>query len=274
MSALDPRTLDPRVSRWLLWSVPFALLALAIGVQTGWGRDLTPDPLVEAPVVPAPVTTAIAPEFRIEGGLDGMKSTVERPLFNASRRPAPPAVAEGAKPTIQRGQFLLTGTMITDQGAVAYLKEASGQGKARSVRKGETINGMLVAEVRPDRVKLTVGDESEDVELKVVKGPKTTVQPTTVAAAPAPAAAPAAQPQGAPVPPGSGTPTARRPATQATQGATDDAATNARNARRAARETERQQAATAAGDTSGTNTNAPQQQNTWQDTYQRMQRRR
>jgi len=265
--------LDPRIARWSYWLAPFAILALVIGVQTGWGSELKPEPLAEAPVVAAPVTTAIAPEFRIDGGLEAMKSTVERPLFNASRRPAPPAVAEGAKPTIQRGQFLLTGTMITDQGAVAYLKEASGAGKARSVRKGESINGMLVAEVRPDRVRLSVGDESEDIELKVAKGPKTTVQPTTVAAA-APAAAPAAPPQGTPVPPAGGATPQRRPATQATQGATDDAAANVRNARRTAREAERQQAATAAGDTSGTATNAPQPQNTWQDTYQRMQRRR
>lgn len=271
MSALEPRSLDPRLARFALWLVPFALLALAIGAQTGWGSDLSPGPLSEDPVVPAPVTTAIAPEFRIDGGLDGMKSTVERPLFNATRRPAPPAVAEAAKPTIQRGQFVLTGTMITDKGAIAYLKEASGQGKARSVKKGESINGMTVAEVQPDRVRLALGDETEDLELKVAKGPKTTVQPTTVAATPV--AVPAAVPPGVP-PQATGTPPQRRPATQATQGPTDDAATNARQARRAAREAERQQAAAAAGDTAGANANPPQQQNTWQDTYQRMQRRR
>ena len=262
--------LDPRISRWLPWLAPFALLALALGIQTGWGQDLKLAPLAETPVVPAPVTTAIAPEFRIEGGLDAMKSTVERPLFNASRRPAPPAVAEAAKPTIQRGQFVLTGTMITDKGAIAFLKETSGNAKSRSVKKGDSVNGMLVAEVAPDRVKLTLGDETEDVELKVAKGPKTTVQPTAVAAAPAGAPV-AAPPQGAPVVPAAGAPPVRRgPATQATAGATDDAATNARNARRAARDAERQQAAGQAAD--GT-TNTPQPSNSWQDTYQRMQRR-
>jgi len=65
-------------------------------------------------------------------------------------------------------------------------------------------------------------------------------------------------------------PVRRGPATQATAGATDDAATNARNARRAARDAERQQAAGQAAD--GT-TNTPQPSNSWQDTYQRMQRR-
>ena len=113
-----------------------------------------------------------------------MATTVERPLFNATRRPAPVAVAEAPKPTIQRGQFTLTGTMITDKSAVAFLKEAAGAGKARSVRKGDSINGMNVAEIAPDRVRLTLGDESEDVELKVAKGPKTTVQPAGDAPAP------------------------------------------------------------------------------------------
>jgi hypothetical protein len=263
--------LDPRITRWMFWLAPFAVLALAIGIQTGWGRNLKLAPLAEAPVVPAPVATAVAPEFRIDGGLDAMKETVERPLFNSSRRPAPPAVAEAAKPTLQRGQFLLTGTLITDQGAVAYLKEAGGTGKARSVKKGDSINGMLVAEVAPDRVKLTVGDEAEDVELKVAKGPKATVPaPTAVAAANA--AVPVAQPQGAPVAPGAGAPV-RRPATQATQGATNDAATNARNARRAAREAERQQGAQQSDAAQAGGTNNPQTSNTWADTYQRMQRR-
>ena len=264
--------LDPRFSRWLAWCVPFALLLLAIGLETGWGQDLRRAPLDEAPVTPSPVQTSVAPEFRIDGGLEAMKSTVDRPLFNATRRPAPTPVVEAAKPTIQRGQFQLTGTMITEQGAIAYLKEAGGAGKSRGVKKGDTINGMVVAEVTPDRVKLTLGDEAEDVELKVAKGPKTTLQPTPAAPG-APGAAPqVAQPQGQAVPPVAGAPQ-RRPQTQATSGATDDARENTRAARRAARAADQQQqpggqsGAAAAGPTP-----APQP-NTWQDTYQRMQRR-
>ena len=265
--------LDPRLSRWLLWLAPFALIAAAIGLQTGWGSDLRRQPLAEAPVAPAPVTTAVIPEFRIDGGAEAMKATVERPLFNSSRRPAPSALAEAAKPTIQRGQFQLTGTMITDKGAVAFLKETAGSGKARSVKKGDSINGMMVAEVAPDRVKLTLGDESEDVELKVAKGPKTTVQPTTVAAA-APAAPAAPQAQGGAAPTAAGA--NRRPQTQAGAQPTDDARENVRAARRAARAAEAQASGGQAAQGTqgaGANTNNPQQGNTWADTYQRMQRR-
>jgi len=228
--------LDPRVGRWLLWLAPFAVLALAIGWQTDWGRALRREPPAEVPVAPAAVTTTVMPEFRIEGGVAAMATTVERPLFNATRRPAPVAVAEAPKPTIQRGQFTLTGTMITDQSAVAFLKEAAGAGKARTVRKGDSINGMKVAEIAPDRVRFTLGDESEDLELKVVKGPKTTVQPAGDAPAPTRQVA-GQQPQ-----PGAaaGTPGAARAGSR-TQGGIagpGDATDNLRANRRAARAAE------------------------------------
>lgn len=230
--------LDPRVGRWLLWLAPFAVLALAIGWQTDWGRALRREPPAEVPVAPAPVTTTVLPEFRIEGGVAAMATTVERPLFNATRRPAPVAVAEAPKPTIQRGQFTLTGTMITDKSAVAFLKEAAGAGKARTVRTGDSINGMKVAEIAPDRVRFTLGDESEELELKVAKGPKTTVQPAGDAPVPPQQAA------GQPAQPGqvAATPGAARAGSR-TQGGLagqGDAADNLRANRRAARAAEAQ----------------------------------
>ncbi len=229
--------LDPRVGRWLLWLTPFAVLALAIGWQTDWGRALRREPPAEVPVAPAPVTTTVLPEFRIEGGVAAMATTVERPLFNATRRPAPVAVAEGPKPTIQRGQFTLTGTMITDKSAVAFLKEAAGAGKARTVRTGDSINGMKVAEIAPDRVRFTLGDESEELELKVVKGPKTTVQPAGDAPV-APrqvAAGQQAQPDPAAATPGAARAGSRTQGGIAGQG---DATDNLRANRRAARAAE------------------------------------
>lgn len=229
--------LDPRVGRWLLWLTPFAVLALAIGWQTDWGRALRREPPAEIPVAPAPVTTTVLPEFRIEGGVAAMATTVERPLFNATRRPAPVAVAEAPKPTIQRGQFTLTGTMITDKSAVAFLKEAAGAGKARTVRTGDSINGMKVAEIAPDRVRFTLGDESEELELKVVKGPKTTVQPAGDAPVPSRqvAAGQPAQPDPAAATPGAARPGSRTQGGIAGQG---DATDNLRANRRAARAAE------------------------------------
>ena len=42
---------------------------------------------------------------------------------------------------------------------------------------GDTINGNLVAEVKPDRVRLTQGDDSEELVLRVAANPRTTPQP-------------------------------------------------------------------------------------------------
>jgi hypothetical protein len=137
------------------------------------------------------VTVALMPEYRIDGGIDARKDTVDRVLFNPTRRPAPPATQTAAGPsTMKRGQFTLTGTTVVGSTATAFLREVAG-GKARSVRKGETLNGMTVAEVTPDRVRLKQGDEFEDLQLKIAAGPRTTVQPAPVVAA-APPTAPAA----------------------------------------------------------------------------------
>ena len=175
-------TLDSRLHTWLVWALPFVVVALLLGWETDWGRDLRRVPPLESNVVAKPVNVALLPEYKVDGGVDGNRETVERTLFNPTRRPAPPAVAVAAKSTMQRGQFVLTGTTVVDQKATAFLREVSG-GKSRRVSQGETVNGMLVAEVRPDRVKLRLNDDVEELVLKAAQGPRTTVQP-----APAPVA--------------------------------------------------------------------------------------
>ena len=133
---------------------------------------------------PAPVTLALLPDSRDEDGVQSRQQTVERPVFVPTRRPAPPAVQaaqEAAKPRMQKGQFVLTGTAVVEHKSVAFLRESAG-GKSRSVRVGETINGLVVAEVKPDRVKLTMGEDSEELLLKVAAGPRTTIQPVQPAA--------------------------------------------------------------------------------------------
>jgi hypothetical protein len=129
------------------------------------------------------VTPALLPEYKIEGGLTGRAETVNRTLFNPTRRPAPTVVADAGRPQMQRGQFVLTGTSLAGERSIAFLKEVAG-GKSRTVRQGEQINGMLVAEVKPDRVRLTLGGDSEELVLKIAVGPRTTVGPLPPVAAP------------------------------------------------------------------------------------------
>ena len=162
--------------RALLWWVAPALAFVAlVGIETDWGGQLHRLPAAPQAIEPKPVVPALLPEYQVEGGVASLNETVDRTLFNPTRRPAPPATAsaEGDK-KVQSGQFVLTGTTLAGDRSIAFLKEVAG-GKARTVRKGDKINGMLVADVLPDRVRFSRGDESEELMLKVSPGPKTTV---------------------------------------------------------------------------------------------------
>jgi len=182
--------LSATIEAELWWLLPAAVLAAVIGWELDWGRSLRLRAPEASPIEPKPVVTALLPDYAIAGGIDARAETVGRTLFNPTRRPAPVAVAEAARPRMQRGLYALTGTTVFGDKGLAFLKEKSG-GKALTVRQGDTIAGMLVAEVKPDRVKLTLGDESEEVVLAVATNSRPTPQP----AAPAPAAGAPATPQ-------------------------------------------------------------------------------
>ena len=202
--------MNPNMSRlraWLWWVVPFAALALLLGIETDWGRSFQRLPGPAPAIEPKPVAVALLPEYRVDGGLGAHAETVSRTLFNPTRRPAPAQTADNARSSMPKGKFVLTGTAVAGDRHIAFLKEVAG-GKSRVVRQGDQINGVLVATVAVDRVRFTQGDDAEELVLKVAAGPKTTLPPP-----PPPAAAPPA-PGGAPlpgaVPPA--TPAARQPA--------------------------------------------------------------
>ncbi len=204
-----------RAALW--WLLPLAALAAIVGWETDWGRALEKRPPPAEAIAPTPVAAALLPEYGIAGGLGARTETVQRTLFNPTRRPAPSPTQAGAA-RMKRGQFALTGTTVVEGQSTAFLREVAGN-KSRRVKAGDTVNGMLVADVKPDRVKLTLGDESEELVLRVATNPRPTAQPVATAAAPA-----------LPVPPpAAGAP----PAAPAAAGA-QDAATLAER-RRAAR---------------------------------------
>lgn len=183
----------------LVWVLPFAVLALLLFWQTDWGRAFNRTPPAETAIAPQPLSLSLLPDYQPFAAGESNRDAVERTLFNPTRRPAPTALADASKPRIQRGQFTLSGTLVADGKATAFLREVNG-GKSRRVAQGETVNGMVITEIRPDRVRLTAGDESEDLILKVAAGPKTTIQPVApgpVTATAAPAAMPAATPAAA-----------------------------------------------------------------------------
>jgi hypothetical protein len=171
----------------LWWLLPLVVLAGLFGWETDWGRAVETRPEPAEAVEPKPVVTALLPEFEIPGGVATRTETIERTLFNPTRRPAPQMAQEGGASQMKRGQFALTGTLLIEGKNTAFLREVAGN-KARRVQAGETINGMRVADVKADRVMLTLGDESEELVLKVATNPRPTPAPVVAAAQPAPVA--------------------------------------------------------------------------------------
>ena len=186
MSALPQGMNAGRLRAWAVWLVPAVALALLIGWETDWGRQIVRVPEVPPAGAPKPVAAEVLPDYTIEGGLPAHAETVQRTLFNATRRPAPELAADSGPRQIAHGKYQLMGTTVTGERNVAFLRDLGG-GKTRVVRQGDEIDGMKVSLVTADRVTFTAGDDSEELFLKVAPGPK-----TTVAAAPPPPGAPPA----------------------------------------------------------------------------------
>ena len=106
--------------------MPFALIAGLIGWETDWGRALKPVPALDSRVAPQPVDVVLLPEYKLDGSVAERRETVDRTLFNPTRRPAPVQLAAATKTALQRGQFVLTGTTVVDKGATAFLREVNG----------------------------------------------------------------------------------------------------------------------------------------------------
>lgn len=219
------KEISTRFRTALWWMGPLVVCAALIAWETNVGRAIRTLPPEAEPISARPVVTSVLPEYVIEGGTAARADTVQRTLFNPTRRPAPAASTEAGQSRMQRGQFALTGTTVIDGKSTAFLRETAG-GKSRRVKQGETINGLVVAEVKPDRVRLSLGDESEELFLRVATNPKPTLPP--VAAAPAAAnahpAAPvadgtAAAPTAGPAIPADGSLAERRRAARAAQAA-------------------------------------------------------
>jgi hypothetical protein len=177
----------------LAWAVANVALGLLIGVELGWGKKLVqPMPV---PVVPpaVPVEIELPPDYRLPALEKAYAGTLERSLFVPTRRKAPPPPT--VVPTMQKGQFQLLGTTITDEFRIAIVREVS-SGKVRQVYQGFTINGLQLDLVEPERIVFSQYDDREEIRLKIQASPKPAAasQAASQGEQPAkPQAAPAAQ---------------------------------------------------------------------------------
>lgn len=194
-------TPGPRGVETAFWLTLCGALTGGIGIETDWGRRLALPP----PPQTAAADTAsgdftpptLAAPYRLPA-IDTMLETSLRPLFVSTRRPAPPPLPpEPPKPTMNKGQFKLSGVSILPEGKFAFLVDKSGK-QTHVVAQGKEINGILVKEVSPDSVVLSQHGDSELLVLQTAKGPARIPLPATTPAVQAEPKAPPPPPQSVP----------------------------------------------------------------------------
>ena len=168
--------LSPARAEALFWLSVFGGLTVSIGLETDWGKRLQSSiPVHQREPSPFPRPELTEP-FKLPSP-DEYLDTSMRPLFVATRRPAPSSPAlEAPKPAMKHDQFSLTGITILPEGKFAFLTEKAGN-KSRIVQEGKDINGILVKEITNDRVVLSQYEETEVLLLKTAKGPAATINP-------------------------------------------------------------------------------------------------
>lgn len=119
--------------------------------------------------------------------------TQERPIFSATRRPPPRAVAAAPveevharppKPVEAPPPLMLVGAVVGEGDAIAILVNRTDQ-KVVRLRQGESLGGWSLTSVQPREVTFKQGDRSEVLALQRPDGTTTPASPPSIAAAPA-----------------------------------------------------------------------------------------
>lgn len=161
--------LTPGGVRAVGWGLAYLALAGVIGMELDWGRSIHPLLPVPKPAAAARADYPIQPEYTLLPLEQGFAETTARPMFTPGRLPPPPPAPP--KPAMQKGQFVLLGTLITKEKSVALLRDAA-TGKATRVEQGKEIRGITVTNVLPEKVNLMQYDDSEELVLKIQSAPK------------------------------------------------------------------------------------------------------
>ena len=103
--------------------------------------------------------------------LETLAVIVERPLFTATRRSAPPVqptpaatVAEPLDPALILGRYRLTGIVVTPGLRMVFVTEP-GSRKTIAVARGKKLDGWLVSEVEQHVVVLESGDRRQRIKI-------------------------------------------------------------------------------------------------------------
>ena len=145
-----------------------ALLAVVLALELASTTKLRDQLSSRAKPPAANVSTRLLPQVAAVNPDQEYGETGTRPLFTPTRRPAPPQ-AQVAATTMAKGQYVLTGVTIVGPTKIALLREKS-SGRVVRVEEGKDVNGITVAQIDPEQVKLTQGGDSEVVQMLVTKG--------------------------------------------------------------------------------------------------------
>lgn len=134
------------------WLVPAHRLVDARLPATARGETSAPPPLALQPI-------------------EAYAATVERPLFTATRRAAPPGMAPAERTAgLILGRYRLTGVIVTPGKRSILL--ASANNRTQTVVQGEAIDGWTLRSVERDRIVLENGGKQEVVPVGKAEAPR------------------------------------------------------------------------------------------------------
>lgn len=169
MEAVRPalaRALAGRQSAALLFGGLCCVLAAIVGIELASAGDdpvATPAAAVQtaaAPALPPPRSAFALPP------ISAYAEVGERPLFSATRQPAP---AEAGQDLLGKSSsFVLLGVILTEEGRAALVKHGD-PGELARLKEGEALEGWTVQTILPDHIVLQHG--ATEVELKLKDRP-------------------------------------------------------------------------------------------------------
>ena len=115
------------------------------------------------PALPAEMLYDMAP-------IGQFSSTIERPLFVATRRPPSDEPAETASVVEQPLDLVLKGVIISGRGGIAILSETAGSGTL-TLAQGKQYKGWTLAEILPERVIFRRGNQEQSLALLYDQAP-------------------------------------------------------------------------------------------------------
>lgn len=146
-------------------ALPLLVLALAAaGIAYGWqpAPAQRPTPRLE----PAPTAAAALPSLPTLPALKDLTATIQRPLFEPSRRmPAAPVAAAAPAGPLVLGKYRLLGIVSAGGKRSAVLAPLEGGG-SRLLAAGGMLEDWLLAEVNEGSLLLRRGAASETVRLR------------------------------------------------------------------------------------------------------------